>query len=145
MGENSNSEENRCIFLKNLAHPLMDKHWESITFREMLDERASNDEIYFYLFCRNMLFKGPQLNHHQAGFCFNHFVEYNKVETLINIVFNNFDNANVHYLKKKLEEKKKIKKNETLEIINSGFVLRIFLEYYRIERKQKFRYFFLEN
>ena len=66
-------EDARCRFFRNLIHPMCDKSWEAVTFREFLDERSSIDEIYFYLFCRNLLFKGPQLEHQQVIIRFNFF------------------------------------------------------------------------
>lgn len=34
---------------------------EIFTFKEFLDDKASNDEIYFYLTCRYILCNGPML------------------------------------------------------------------------------------
>ena len=134
---NQDPDEDRCQFLKNLIHPIIDKHWESITFREFLEEKASSDEIYFYLYCRFLFFKGPQLEHSQGKFCFVHFVNFDIVNDIIEIVFKSFEEETLNFLKKKLKSKTKIKSNRVF--IDSGFVLRIFLEYYRLERKHRFK------
>ena len=42
-------------------HPILDKHWESVAFREFLEESFGNDEIFFYLWCRKLLFGGEVL------------------------------------------------------------------------------------
>jgi len=33
------------------------------TFKEFLEDKASNDEIFFYLSCRYILTNGPMLNY----------------------------------------------------------------------------------
>lgn len=43
----------------NLTNDKLDKLWECITFKEFLDDKASIDEIYYYCYCRHLLFKGP--------------------------------------------------------------------------------------
>lgn len=130
-------DEDRCQFLKNLIHPLVDKHWESITFREFLEEKSSLDEVYFYLYCRFLVFKGPQLAHSQGKFCFVHYINFDIVNEIIETVFRNFEEETLNFLKKKLKSKAKIKNNNVL--VDSGFVLRVFLEYYRLERKHRFK------
>lgn len=134
---NQDPDEDRCQFLKSLVHPVIDKHWESVTFREFLEERSSSDEVFFYLYSRFLLFKGPQLNHSQGKFCFVHFVNYERISEVIENLFRTFEEETVNFLKKKLKAKAKIKNN--IVFIDSGFVLRIFLEYYRLERKHRFR------
>lgn len=134
---NQDPDEDRCQFLKNLIHPIIDKHWESITFREFLEEQSSLDEVYFYLYCRNLLFKGPQLDHSQGKFCFVHYVSFEFINEIIDNVFRSFEDEALKFLKKKLKSKTKAKGNKLL--IDSGFVLRVFLEYYRLERKHRYR------
>lgn len=48
-----------------------------------------------------------------------------------------FDPVNVMLIKKQLKEKIKVKKEKHL--IEAGFVLRILLEFYRIERKNRYK------
>ena len=123
---NQDPDEDRCQFLKGLIHPIIDKHWDSVTFREFLEEKSSNDEIFFYLYSRFLIFHGPQLDHSQGKFCFIHFVNYERVAEVIEILFKGFDEETLGFLKKKLKAKAKIKNNNVF--IDSGFVLRIFLE-----------------
>ena len=49
----------------------------------------------------------------------------------------NYDQLAVMTLKKQLKEKKKTKNN--INLIDSGFVLRILLEFYRVERKNRYK------
>lgn len=42
--------------------------WEMLTFKEFLDDGATSDEIYFYLYIRNILCKGSLLSDTSANF-----------------------------------------------------------------------------
>lgn len=134
---NPDPDEERCKFFKNIIHPMIDRHWESMTFREFLEEKNSNDEIYFYLLCRFFLFKGGQLNHLQGGLCFSHWIKFENVLQIIDLIFRGFDEENINFLKRKLKNYCKFKNHNNL--INAGFVLRIFLEYYHNERKHRYK------
>ena len=46
----------------DILNPKLDKVWECITFRDFLFEKNSNDELYFYLHCRSILFRGSCVN-----------------------------------------------------------------------------------
>jgi len=52
-------EQSLAYFYIDLMNPVLNKLWEVITFREFLSAETSSDELYFYLHCRNMLFRGP--------------------------------------------------------------------------------------
>jgi len=51
-------DEARIKFYLNLTNPILNKLWEIVTFREFILDRYSNDEIYFYLHYRYIIFKG---------------------------------------------------------------------------------------
>ena len=120
-----------------LTSPLVSKLWECINFKEFLEERSSADELYFYLHCRFLLNKGPQLDTDAATFNYVHFVRSDYVHTLVDLIMGNYDEQTRIFIKNKITEKAKFK--NSLMLIDSSFVLRIFLEYYRLERKQKFK------
>ena len=63
------------MFLFNLDNPKLQKLWECITFKEFFYEQAQLDEIYFYLYCRNILFRGPEVASLAATFNFVRYVE----------------------------------------------------------------------
>ena len=57
-------------------HPILDKHWESVAFREFLEDGIGNDEIFFYLWSRAVLFQGLVLKERTSGkFCYKMFVK----------------------------------------------------------------------
>ena len=37
--------------------------WEIYLFNEFLFEKFSKDELFFFLYCRNLIFQGPQLEY----------------------------------------------------------------------------------
>lgn len=49
-------DESRVKFYQELSRNSLNKIWEVVTFREFLMDRCSNDEIYFYLHYRNLIF-----------------------------------------------------------------------------------------
>lgn len=61
-------DDNRVIFILDLLNPRLTGIWECVTFKEFLNEKASLDEIYFYLHCRYILFKGPGMHRHENAF-----------------------------------------------------------------------------
>ena len=42
-----------------------------------MEEKTGKDELFFYLHCRKLLFKGPQLDHHKSSYLLQHFVNLN--------------------------------------------------------------------
>ena len=46
------------VFVHNLKAK---KLWEVVLFTEFLEEKAGLDELFFFLHCRFLLLKGPQL------------------------------------------------------------------------------------
>ena len=109
------------------------KTWELFTFKEFLEEKASLDEIFFYLHCRFLLFNGPQLKRMRAGYDYIDYMNIESVIKVLDLVFKNFDQQTRNFIINKL--KAKIKINGIIVLIDSAYALRIFLEYYKLERK----------
>ncbi|EAR88789.2 hypothetical protein TTHERM_00261860 (macronuclear) [Tetrahymena thermophila SB210] len=130
-------DDSRVIFLLDLTNPKFVGIWEIVTFKEFFSEKASIDEIYFYLHCRNMLFKGPCMQRHESTFDIYQYVFMEQAEQLIDLMMIRFDPVNVMLIKKQLKEKVKVKKEKNL--VESGFILRILLEFYRIEKKNRYK------
>jgi len=65
---NDSDEAICCNFIIDLLNPKLEVDWETMTFREFLNEKASLDEIYFYLHCRFMLFRGACLENFKSTF-----------------------------------------------------------------------------
>ncbi|EAS06721.2 hypothetical protein TTHERM_00688610 (macronuclear) [Tetrahymena thermophila SB210] len=124
-------------FYVDLYNPILNKLWEVITFREFLSSNTSNDEIYFYLHCRNLIFKGPQLDYMESTFQPIHFIKFSHAKTIVEMVMCRYDQANIEFMIGTLFRKSTKKKGQYL--IDSSLVLRLLLEYYRAERVQRFR------
>ena len=126
-------DDNRMLFLLDLTNPKLSKLWEVVTFRDLLQEKNVSDELYFYLHCRNLLFKGPQLNFYQSTFDIIHYVSLEWVYTIIDLIFYKYERQHIRFLKSKIKEKGgKMTMNGSL--VDSAFCLRLFLEYFRAEK-----------
>jgi len=89
----------RQDFLLTLANPLMGKLWECLNFRDFLEEKSSIDELYFYLHCRFLLNKGPQMDTDGATFNYVHYVKNEYVQILVDLIMNNYDDQSRHFVK----------------------------------------------
>ena len=138
---NVNLDDIRIQFLLDLTNPKIEKLWECSTFCEFFEEKISLDELYFYLHCRNLLFKGPQLKYTSAFFELIHYVPFQRAEELIDLIMHKYDVTIKSTVKGKMSEKSKRKGAKSY--IDSAFVLRVLLEYYRLERIDK--YYLLEE
>ena len=131
----SEIQKRRNNFYRFLLNPKMNKIWDVATFRDFLEEKCAPDEVFFYLSCRYILFQGPQLNY--IGSCINpvQWVQFDKVEKLIEIVLTKLGQEDFNTIKYKLKERAKKKTGRFF--IDSGFVLRVLLEFYKNEKKLK--------
>jgi len=125
----------RINLYKFLMNPKMNKIWDVVTFRDFLEERCAADEVFFYLTCRYILFRGPQLSYYSS--CINpiHWIQFDKAEKLIEIILNKLGQEDFNTVKFKLRERAKKKAGKFF--IDSGFVLRVLLEFYRNEKRLK--------
>ena len=94
------------------------------------------DELAFFLHCRNLLFKGPQLGIASGQFSTFHYVQLSRVEEIIDVIMEKFNQADRSELKTLL--RKKARKRQEFESIDISLVLRILLEYYIREKKCKY-------
>jgi hypothetical protein len=125
------------MFLLDLTNKKVQFLWEVVTFLEFLSEKSSPDEVYFYLNCRNLLFRGPELNKCESTFEAIHYVRIEDAEKTIDAALEKYDVLNILTLKKQLKEKIKTKNNKSL--IDSSFVLRVLLEFYKVERRNRLK------
>lgn len=133
---NINIDDLRIQFLLDLTDPKVEKLWECSTFCDFFEEKLSLDELYFYLYCRNLLFQGPQLQSLSAFFDLIHYIPFERAEMVIDLIMQKYDITLKSTIKSKLSEKSKRKGRKIF--IDSAFTLRILLEYYRLERVDKF-------
>jgi len=104
--------------------------WDFSTFKEMLTEKYQEDEIFFYLHLRNIIFGGPQINPNrltQEVIC---FVQWEKLETILHA--QKMSNSDLHELLLQLKKRVVIKQKKNM--IDGYFVLRMLVEYYRQEK-----------
>jgi len=137
-------EEKRCVYdrsfqasneiASNFLDQLMkfNKTWELFTFKDFLEEKCSPDEVFFYLHCRFLIFNGPQLKRLRGGFDYIDYVKLDHVVKVLDLVFKNFDSQTRGFIINKFQAKSKV--NGIIILIDSAFALRIFLEYYKLER-----------
>ena len=71
-----------------------------VTFKEFLAEKCQNDEIYFYLHCRFLLFKGPELADTSNTFRYIHLVSLKFAEDLVELILQRYDQVNIMLIKK---------------------------------------------
>lgn len=126
----------------DLSNPVTNRSWECVTFKEFLHDYCSQDEQYFYLYCRNLLFRGPQTNNSRASFEAVQYLPVNHVEFIVDHLLQSVESHTLHQVKRVIRDKALEKARELL-IVDAGFVLRILLELYREERKD--RYLMLKN
>jgi hypothetical protein len=81
----------RLQFYHTLLNPKLMKVWDVVTFREFLEEKVSNDEIFFYLYCRNMLFDGAQLDYLAGSINIIHLVRLDKIEKFFDVILRKMD------------------------------------------------------
>lgn len=130
-------EENRSYFLQLLSHPLLNRHWESVTFKNFLAEKYSPDEIYFYLYYRHMILQGHSLQHIDQKVTFNTTINYQQAITIITFIFDYFDPDIIQLLHNVLKNQSthsNTDKNNSN--ISFGFFLQLILDFY-INQKQR--------
>lgn len=129
--------EGRVNLLLGLESASATKLWEIHIFKDFLEENLTPDELAFFLHCRFLMFKGPQLSVATAGFCVTHFVTKDRVFDTIDRVLYKAKPDERKDLKKKLVEFNKSMYKDS-NAFDYAMVLRILLEFYRKERKENF-------
>jgi hypothetical protein len=129
-------------FYSDLMNYKVGQNWEIISFREFLLEEMSLEELYFYLQCQNILFRrcGITLEQQYVG-DFIILVDFAVAKSVVSVILSEFDSWNINYFLGKLGERMIIRNNR--QMIDSGFCLRCLLEFYKLERVNRFR--FIEN
>lgn len=98
-------------------------------------ETSSIEELYAYLKLRHFLFKGSLSDRPQAHYDYVIQVEFTQIDTLLNH-FVPCDKVNLSYLKNLLKGSSTFIKGR--RFLDSGFLLRSCLEYYRASRVESF-------
>ncbi|KRX07567.1 hypothetical protein PPERSA_11116 [Pseudocohnilembus persalinus] len=145
--EKQHTDEARTVFLLDLLNPKLQSLWEFVTFKEFLAEQLPQDELFFYLHCRHMLFNGNVINHSKSPFEVILYVDLKEAEILIDSVMKRYDNMSKVYLKSEMKERVKEiqistadpKKQKIIQAVDSGFILRSMLHYYKSEKQQQYK------
>jgi len=134
------AKRNRCNLLLGLEAANAAKLWELSIFKEFLEEELGLDELTYFLYCRFILFKGPQLTIPTAGYCVTHFVSKERVNNTIDKVMYAYSPEQREKFKEKLARFSEQTYNDS-NAFDYGMVLRVLLEFYRKEKKENFARF----
>lgn len=127
----------RYQLLLALATEKAKKAWEVWTFREFLMESMDLDQLSFFLHCRQLLFRGPQLLSNSGKYAVVHYVPIAHAHSLIDTLMLKLPHADRSSVKSLLLDKAR-SKGGVLHI-DASYVLRVFLIYYDRERSNKYR------
>ena len=136
-------DTNRLQLLIGLQSIKPQKIWETSLFVDFLDEKFLIDDLHYFLHCRRLLFNGPMLNDVKASNDPIYYVSLQKIFWLIEIMFAKAPSDEIKEIRNKFINIAKQKADELSVAdfrdipIDSHMVLRIFLEYYRVEKKVK--------
>lgn len=125
-------KQQRIWFYKLIEDKTHQKLWLVSTVKRFLEQNSPNDEVLFFLHCRNRLLKGPSW---LRASVFNEFiqtVEYQEIQKLIEEEFDDKFTDNAAQLKKKFKNACNYGVNKTR--IDLYLALRVLLEFYTIEK-----------
>lgn len=111
----------RVKFLSALKVENTRKVWEIFTFQEFLNDELMLDELAFYLHCRSLMFKGPQLAHTHGKFSSFHYIDREYINEVIDSVMHKLTAKERLDLKNQLYSRSKPMGKGTG--IESGFVI----------------------
>jgi len=134
--DNISVDKRRLEFYKFLMNPYVSKLWEVQAFKDFLEEKFSSDEIFFYLHCRQVLFKGPQLETLSAGLNVIHWIEFDRIETAMKSILPKLNEQEFEKLKTKLRARGRIHNKRVF--LDSAFFFKVLLDFYRHEQIKKF-------
>lgn len=132
------ADTDRLRMLLQLRSSLFGKHWECAIFREFLDEKASLDEIYFYLSCRDALTGAPSLKNGDNFYEIVHYIKWPVAEQFLENILKRFNRSDIDQIKAQLFAST-IKTKKVVKI-DKAFVLRVLFEIYKSEKKLKYDY-----
>lgn len=132
----------RIRLILHLNSNFFQKHWECQSFSEFLTSKCTNDEIYFYLSCRDWLNKGLALTNQKNSFEIVQREEAKRTLEVVRKILSRFDDRDANLIIEKLSYSS-IGKSTGKEYLDIGFVLKILMELYRADKKA--RYLFLKH
>ena len=130
------ADEIRFTFMLGLGSQKISNSWEIATFKEFLSEEMMLDELGFFLHCRYLILKSPQLGTISGKYSRIHMVNLDTVTNVQNLLMRTAtheDSAKVFMMLKE-----KANTNMVVPSIDIAVALRILLEFYKFEKKAKF-------
>ncbi|CAD8209937.1 unnamed protein product [Paramecium pentaurelia] len=125
----------RNDFILDCLSPKLAKLHEVIIFNELLFELSSPDELYYYLYSRFLIFKGSLSNQQRYSFEAVIFVQLNWVQQILEMLLWKYDQSMYNQINQIIIESSVTKGKGT--IVDGHYVLRILLELYRTERRNR--------
>lgn len=127
----------RMKFLLQLTSNYYYKIWECYTFKEFLEGKYSNDDLFYYLTVRNYILKGRLVEETQAMRDHCIVIDLEKVN---NVIDQFIGDLKVEVRASFLNRLRKYSKesNGNREYVDVNLLLRILLEYYRAKKIVKF-------
>lgn len=128
-------ESGKKLFIGALADKNLKNSWEIDTFKRFFAEELQIDDLDFFLSCRFLLFKGPELETSHGKYLKYGFINIDSAVQLVEKVFSRFPSKEINDLKVLLRNK--AKRRALQFTISSSYVLRIMLECFLNEKKEK--------
>ena len=126
----------RVQFVQALGAEQSRKSWELHSFKDFLNEELALDELGFYLHCRWLLYEGPQLATPAGRLNAVHYLPLAHCQAVLERITARLSAPEKQELARALQTKAQ-KKAESLHL-DSAFVLRLLLEFYRREKRCKY-------
>jgi len=134
--DNISVDKRRLEFYKFLMNPYVSKLWDVKAFKDFLEEKYSSDELFFYLHCRQVLFKGPQLETLAAGLNVIHWIEFERIEMALKTILAKLSQKEIESLRAKLKSRGRVHNKKVF--IDTAFFFKVLLDFYRHEKIKKF-------
>lgn len=132
-------ENTKINFFLDMFNPKLKDVWECDIFRKFLMEKQGEDELFFFLSCRNYLFGGSLLEHSMQSSDPIIFVTIERAIKTLEHILSRYDRNILEKIKCGIHMKKKKKNNRFY--IDGHFLLKVLLEIYSSEKTRKLQFF----
>lgn len=129
----------RIKLILQLNSQFFQKHWECMAFRDFINGKNTNDEIYFFLVCRDAINDGPALTDRKNCFEMVQREELKKTLVVVRKILLKFPDRDTDSIVEKIQQSAVLKQNGK-EYLDIGFVLKVLLELYRADKKVRYEY-----
>jgi hypothetical protein len=133
------NENIKVNFFLDLFNPKIKDVWECDIFKSFLMQQYGEDELFFFLSCRNFLFGGSLLEHTIYSSDPIIFITLEKAAKVVDHILGRYDRSIIEKIKFGLQMKKKRKNNRYY--IDSHFLLKVLLEIYTSEKVKRLQFY----